>query len=101
MDELTRATEQELKKEAEPEQLALFSEDEHTQVRREPTGEDTAGFGPRLGSGRETFVAMMKSTDLREGNDLAWTRRPFRARLGTVFSERQVRPGSMVIVEVG
>jgi hypothetical protein len=44
---------------------------------------------------------MMKSTDLREGNDLAWARRPFRARLGTVFSEPQVGPGSMVIVEVG
>ncbi len=63
--------------------------------------EDTAGSGPRLGLGRETFVAMMKSTDLREGNDLAWTRRLFRARLGTVFSERQMSPGSMVIVEVG
>ncbi len=44
---------------------------------------------------------MMKSTDLREGNDLAWARRPIRARLGTVFSERQVSPGSMVIVKVG
>ena len=43
----------------------------------------------------------MKSTDLRKGNDLARTRRPFRTRLGTVFSERQVRPGSMVIIEVG
>ena len=38
-------------------------------------GKTQAEFGPRLGSGRETFVAMMKSTDLREGNDLAWTRR--------------------------
>ena len=36
---------------------------------------------------------MMKSTDLRKGNDLAWTRRLFRARLGTVFSE----PGSTSI----
>jgi hypothetical protein len=44
---------------------------------------------------------MMKSTDLRESNDLAWTGRFFRARLGTVFSERQVSPGSMVIVEIG
>ena len=35
LDELTRAIEQELKKETQPEQLSLFSEDERTQVRRD------------------------------------------------------------------
>jgi hypothetical protein len=30
---------------------------------------------------------MMKSTDRREGNDLALVGRPSRARLGTVFTE--------------
>lgn len=35
LDELTRSIEQELKKETLPEQLALFSEDERTQVRRD------------------------------------------------------------------
>ena len=35
LDELSKAIEQELKKETEPEQLALFSEDERTQVRRD------------------------------------------------------------------
>ncbi len=44
---------------------------------------------------------MMKSTDLRKGNNLAGTTRLLRTRLGTVFSKRQVRPGSMVIIEVG
>ena len=35
LDELTRTIEQELKKEHEPEQLSLFTEDERTQVRRD------------------------------------------------------------------
>lgn len=43
LDELTRTIEQELRKEHEPEQLALFTEDERTQVRR-----DTAALRARL-----------------------------------------------------
>jgi hypothetical protein len=43
LDELTRTIEQELRKEHEPEQLALFSEDERTQVRR-----DTEALKARL-----------------------------------------------------
>ena len=35
LDELTRTIEQELRKEHEPEQLSLFTEDERTQVRRD------------------------------------------------------------------
>ena len=35
MDELSRTIEQELRREHEPEQLALFTEDERTQVRRD------------------------------------------------------------------
>ncbi len=43
LDELTRTIEQELRKEREPEQLSLFSEDERTQVRR-----DTEALKARL-----------------------------------------------------
>ena len=43
LDELTRSIEQELRKEREPEQLSLFSEDERTQVRR-----DTEALKARL-----------------------------------------------------
>ena len=55
----------------------------------------------RLGSGREPFVTMMKAAELRESDDLARNRRTGGTRLGAVFGERQVGPGSMVIVEVG
>ena len=55
----------------------------------------------RLGSGREPFVSMMKAADLRESDNLARTRWAGRTRLWAVLGERQVSPGSMVIVEVG
>ncbi len=44
---------------------------------------------------------MMKAADLRESYNLARTRRTGRTRIGAVFGERQVGPGSGVIVEVG
>jgi len=55
----------------------------------------------RLGSGREPFVAMMKAADLWECDNLASTRWAYGTRIGAVLCERQVGPGSMVIVEVG
>ena len=54
----------------------------------------------RLGSGREPLVAMMQTADLWNGDDLTrigWMNRTwFRAAL----LKRQVRSGSMVIVEI-
>ena len=44
---------------------------------------------------------MMKAAELRESDNLARTRRTGRTRIGAVFGERQVGPGSVVIVEVG
>ncbi len=44
---------------------------------------------------------MMKAADLRESYNLARTRRTGWTRIGAVFGERQVGPGSVVIVEVG
>ena len=54
----------------------------------------------RLGSGREPFVAMMKAAELWESDDLARIGWAGRTRLGAVLCERQVGPGSMVIVEI-
>ncbi len=44
---------------------------------------------------------MMKAAYLRESDNVARTRRTGRARLRTVFGERQMGPGSMVVVDVG
>ncbi len=60
-----------------------------------------AGSSLQPGSGRETFIAMMKSTNLWKGDDLALAGRLSRARLRAILPERQMSPGSMVIVEVG
>ena len=54
----------------------------------------------RLGSGREPFAAMMKATNLWDGDDLArigWMNRTgFRA----VLLKRHVRSESMVIIKI-
>ena len=54
----------------------------------------------RLGSGRESLVAMMKAADLWSGDDLTrigWMNRTW---LRAVLPQRQVRSGSMVIVKI-
>ena len=56
---------------------------------------------PRKRSGREPFVAMMQAADLWESDDLARIGRMNQTWFRAVFSERQVSPGSMVIVEAG
>ncbi len=55
----------------------------------------------RLGSGRESFVSVMKAADLRESDNLSRIRWTGRTRFWAVLGERQVGPGSMIIVEVG
>ena len=55
----------------------------------------------RVGSGSQPLVAMMKSTDLREGDDLAPVGRLCQARLRTVLFEGQVGPGLVIIPQVG
>ena len=60
LDELVRTIEQELKKEREPEQLALFSEDERTQVRR-----DTEALKVRLARIPEEKAQELEAIDQR------------------------------------
>jgi hypothetical protein len=51
-------------------------------------------------SGCQSFVAMMQTTDLRDGDYLSPFGRVDRARIRTVFSQGQMRPCSVVIVLV-
>ena len=57
-----------------------------------------SGFQP--GSGRETFIAMMKSANLWKGDDLVLAGRLSRAGLRAILAERQMSPCSVVIVEI-
>ncbi len=61
---------------------------------------NTAGSSVQPGSGRETFIAMMKSANLWKGDDLALVGRLGRAGFRAILAERQMSPRSMVIVEV-
>ena len=51
-------------------------------------------------SGREALVAMVQSTDLRDGDDSAAPRWLDGTRVRTILVERQMRSGSVVIVHV-
>ncbi len=64
------------------------------------TEREGAGSGSGLGSGRQPFVSMVEPADLREGNDLATTRRLCRMRFGGVLVQRKMRSGSVAIIEV-
>jgi hypothetical protein len=47
-----------------------------------------------------TFVAMMQTTDLREGNDLASGLPVYRARFGAIFVEREMCSGFVMILKI-
>ena len=51
-------------------------------------------------SGREALVPVMKATDLGKGNDLPGTHRQGRSPVWCILGQRQVRSGTVVIVEV-
>lgn len=52
-------------------------------------------------SGGVSFVAVVQSTDLTQRHDWPDFRRLNRARLRRVFSQRQVRSGSVIVVKIG
>ena len=52
-------------------------------------------------SGSQPLVAMMKSADLRKGDDLALARRLYRSRLWAILFEGEVGPGVVIIPQVG
>ena len=57
-------------------------------------------FVCRNSSRGATFVAMMQTTDLREGNDLASGWRVYRARFGAIFVEREMCSGLVMILKI-
>ena len=52
-------------------------------------------------SGSQPLVAMMKSADLRKGDDPTLIRRLYRARLWAILFEGEVGPGVVIIPQVG
>ena len=55
----------------------------------------------RVSSGGQSLVAMVQSADLRHDDDPTRARRLDRTRLGAILLERQMGPGTVVIVQVG
>jgi hypothetical protein len=55
----------------------------------------------RLRSGSPPLVAIVKSADLRKGDDLALVRRLYQARFWAILFEGEVGPGVVVISQVG
>ena len=51
-------------------------------------------------SGGQAFVAMVKSTNFREGYDPSRVRSAHRARFGSILAQRQVRSAPMIIGEI-
>ena len=47
-----------------------------------------------------SFVAMMQTADLREGNDLARGWRMYRTGLWAIFVEREMRPALVIILKI-
>jgi len=52
-------------------------------------------------SRREALVTVVRTTDLRDGDDSADPRRLDGARVRTILVERKMRPGAVVIIHVG
>ena len=53
-----------------------------------------------FGSGRQPYVTVMQSADLRERDDLPGTDGLDRSPVGCVFSQRQVRTRPVVVVKI-
>jgi hypothetical protein len=51
-------------------------------------------------SGGSTFIAMVKTTNLREGNDIAERGSLYGTRPWTVLVERKMRSGVMMVLKV-
>jgi hypothetical protein len=64
-------------------------------------GSESTDIQVPVGSGGTALVAMMKPTDLREGDDLALIGWLYRARLWAILSEGEVDPGLVIIPAVG
>ena len=54
-----------------------------------------------LRSSSEPLIAIVKSADLRKGDDLALVRRLYRSRLWAILFEGEVGPGVVIIPQVG
>jgi hypothetical protein len=52
-------------------------------------------------SSSEPLIAIVKSADLRKGDDLALARRLYRSRLRAILVEGEVGPGVVVILQLG
>jgi hypothetical protein len=65
-----------------------------------PTPKRVRLFGRHNSSRGATFVAMMQTSDLREGNDLARGWWVYWARLGAILVQRQMRARLIVIGKI-
>ena len=54
-----------------------------------------------LRSSSEPLIAIVKSADLRKGDDPTLIRRPYKARLWAILFEGEVGPGVVIVPQVG